>query len=395
MFKKTNNKGEEKMIRKVFLAMTAILMVAMGLIGCATTNSVHYSSFGARGNVPDISGLEAGSSVTLPEGDALSFGDAVFVGWVQDNDTTETILPSGSSFTPTTKRTTFYPSWKYDVPTIEEAHGLNNKLVWIYLNAVSGGNYVIEIDSDEAILPHLIGGRNRTDINVTLKGVGGNRTITYFDPSSTGGYPLFAVAVGSTLILDENITIAGFEYNRDPLIRVGGKLVMNNECVITRNGYGGVFLGHIGSFQQGTIGRGEFEMNGGSIVGNKGGGVTIYHGLFTMNNGSITDNTTEYSGGGVSVGNGFATFRAEFVMNGGEIKRNSAIGSGAADLATGNARGYGGGIALAHNGRFTMNGGIVADNSASHEARNLFRYAPNAMSLRENIFINGGTQQDN
>jgi hypothetical protein len=160
------------------------------------------------------------------------------------------------------------------MPSIGEVSGLKDKLIWLQGNAQSGGNYIVEIDADEAINKCGIGGlatscekelsyKGKSDITITFKGIGANRTVS-------GSY--FTVGSGVTLILDDNITLKG---KKEPftLVRVnsGGTLVMNDGSAIT----GAIndnnsAVSHYQAYGAGVRVRagGTFLMKGGTISGN-------------------------------------------------------------------------------------------------------------------------------
>jgi len=261
-------------------------------------------------------------------------------------------------------------------PIIVSGTNWNEKMLWLFTNAQSGNEYIIELHSDECIeLTHFsfIGKKN---IKITLKGIGATRIISL----NTRG-PLFIVGSGSgnvnsftevTLNLEKNLELRGINNNYTPLIIVysGSNLILNDNVKIIKNtntatsmpsGGGGIFV---------TI-NSSFTMNGGEISENTlstsvgyssdlmGGGVSV-SGIFIMNGGIISKNNSASSasptakGGGVSV-----SVSGTFIMNDGEISGNSSSSSGSS---------YGGGIFIA--GTFIMNGGIISGNTAAGSAAN-------------------------
>jgi len=207
--------------------------------------------------------------------------------------------------------------------SVEDVPGLNNKLTWLQNNAQSGGNYIIEITSNEIISTGInpfasyIGNlsyKDKSDITITIRGVT-SRTISrdYNYPNGTA----FAVGSGVTLILD-NIKIQPGKNQSGPprggaLVEIsdGGTLVMNDGSTIA----GAIYSG------DGVPGTGEYA----SI--NSGGGVKISSGgTLVMNDGStIIFNTNKSSlgscnGGGVSVSSG-----GTFIMKGGIITSNTSF----------------------------------------------------------------------
>jgi len=261
-------------------------------------------------------------------------------------------------------------SWRKEIPppqsiaTVEYGSNLAEKLEWLSVFAQSNTNYIIEVNADESIRgQQSLSYSGKSNITVTLRGVGANRTLSFQYENYGSG---FSVGSGVTLVLDNNITLRterGRFSSRGVYVGGGGTLIMNDGSTITgvplvSYAYewgGGVYVG----------GAGTFTMNGGTIVicriAGDGGGVYVgSNGFFTMNGGTISGNTASSSdyirdvrGGGVYVGGG------NFTMNGGEISGNTAQ--------------YGGGVYVGvtninyttHSGTFTMNGGTISGNTAN------------------------------
>lgn len=118
------------------------------------------------------------------------------------------------------------------------------------------------------------------------------------------------------------------------------------------------------------LGASTFTMNGGSICNNSGQcGTAVYltassnaaKARFTMNSGTLSNNKSRsYTPKSTPTGAVFVKYSAEFVLNNGTITGNCAYG------------GAGGGVAVMdelpteeHGTAFTMNGGIISNNTAS------------------------------
>ncbi|MDR0518044.1 MAG: hypothetical protein LBH25_13485 [Fibromonadaceae bacterium] len=153
-------------------------------------------------------------------------------------------------------------------PSVEAVKGLKDKLIWLQGNAQSGGNYVLEIDTNEKDMEcgfvsscGNLSYKGKSDITITLRGIGANRTIF-------GG---FTIESGVTLILDENIVLLR-------LIKVnsGGTLIMNDGSAITGvirkdyilNTYETTISGKIHGAGVYVGAGGTFIMKGGTISGN-------------------------------------------------------------------------------------------------------------------------------
>jgi fibronectin type 3 domain-containing protein len=196
--------------------------------------------------------------------------------------------------------------------TIEiDVTDLTETLSWLAANAINSTRYTLSLTRDETISAQPLT-YSGMDVTVTLKGKGGNRTV-----SLSGNGSLFTVESGVTLVLDSGVTLKGHSSNNASLVTVnsGGNLVLKDGGAISGNTAtvgnggcgGGVFVGRNGTF---TMGGGEISGNtayGGSSDGS-GGGVYVYRsGTFTMSGGEISGNTASsryYSGGGVCVYNG-------------------------------------------------------------------------------------------
>jgi hypothetical protein len=234
------------------------------------------------------------------------------------------------------------PTAHTDTHTIPKFRYLVEQLQLIKDNPESGRTYTLEVAEEVAMLaPQVLYFEGKSNITIILKGIGGQRTIRL---ASNGS--LFNIQPGVTLVLDENITLAGQSDNTASLVQVFGALVMNDGAKITDNVATYPYPGGGVSVAMGT-----FTMNGGVISGNtasQAGGVSVSGGTFTMNGGEISDNTTtEFSGGGVCLD-------GTFTMNGGVISGNSNVG-----------------VLVREDAVFTMNGGVITGNTANYSGGGL------------------------
>jgi len=171
---------------------------------------------------------------------------------------------------------------------------LAEKLEWLDINAESGSSHIFAVTEDESIGNYVLYYEGKSNISITLQGVGENRIISLLPASYDS---MFAVGNGVTLILGDNITLNGHQDNSAALVRVdsGGTFAMNSGSKVTGNtnsdNGGGVSV------------NGTFTMTGGEISGNTGpygGGVYVGgSGRFTMTGGEISGNTSDTYGGGV------------------------------------------------------------------------------------------------
>jgi len=222
--------------------------------------------------------------------------------------------------------------WAQTGGTVAQGDNFAEKMDWLEVYARSDGSYIVEVRANENI-GHDLDYKGKSNITITLRGIGANRTIS----------GSLNVGSGVTLVLDNNITIRGG-------ISVGGTLVMNGGSTITGNTRG-----------PGVQVEGHFTMNGGTISGNRGG--VEVSGTFTMSGGNISGNTSSRAGGGVWVIQG-----GYFEMSGGTISGNTA-GE------------YGGGVHVGMwTGSFKMSGGTISGNTALENGGGVYVYEEGAFA---------------
>jgi hypothetical protein len=230
-----------------------------------------------------------------------------------------------------------------------------------------------------------------TFIDVTLNGVGTNRTISLNNVSPNHQGSLLRVGTNQTVTMG-NLNLVGHGDNNTSLVYISGttaKFTMNSGSVkgntttgSTAGGGGGVLV----------TGGSTFTMYDGEILDNKnnnasgyGGGVAVSsNGMFTMNGGKISGNTAT-QGGGVAVTSWQTGQSTSFTMKGGAVSGNTTTGSTASGggVYLGQAGGvatfimeggavsgnistsYGGGVSVGSSTTFTMTGGEVKGNTAN------------------------------
>jgi hypothetical protein len=177
--------------------------------------------------------------------------------------------------------------------------------------------------------------------------------------SLSGTGSLFTIGENVNFIL-RNIILSGSGSNNAPLVKVSGRLVLDEGGIIMNNtnkidsstqanasvSGGGVFVDNGGSF----------EMNSGSVSGNQ---------AYVRNGRSVANSRTEaYSyGGGIYVEGG-----GSFVLNGGSISGNKAYTESDSAVSGASAGSYGGGVYVKSGGSIELNGGSVSDNQARASA---------------------------
>ena len=203
--------------------------------------------------------------------------------------------------------------WAQTGGTVVQGNNVADKLAWLQAFAKNGGSYIVEVMADESIAPQSFEYSDKRNITITLRGVGANRTLSFWSTRSSNDW-MFTIWSGVTLVLDNNITLKGRGNNDGCLVAVHGTFIMNEGSAIT---------GNTNTFGRGGgvyIGEGTFTMNGGTISGNtaggsygNGGGVFMENGTFTMKGGTISGNAASSNGGGVYLNGG------NFTKTGGTI----------------------------------------------------------------------------
>ena len=250
---------------------------------------------------------------------------------------------------------------------------LEEALDWISKNAVNWGAYTITLRANEVIKAQDLS-YNGKRVRITLTGDARGREVRLGNTRS-----LFTVGGGVTLNI-ANLTLKGWGNsesvsNSHALVRVeeGGVLRVKAGALITENynadgGGGGVQVGE----------KAVFIMEGGEIRGNTakgGGGVDVNKGTFIMEGGTISGNTaTEWGAGGVEAGE--KSIFTIFILHGGRILAHTAVGGGGSVRVESGGRGSG--------SAFIMEGGTIYGDVASLPAgtnASLANNAPNDISL--------------
>ncbi|MBR0495463.1 MAG: hypothetical protein IJJ71_04750 [Treponema sp.] len=227
----------------------------------------------------------------------------------------------------------------------------------------------------------------KTTVPITVKNIKITGGTSIEGRPRGGGIYVSPIDGGANLTIENGTLISENRAVRGAGAYFNGNVVMNGG-IITRNSateYGG-----------GVYSEGSFTMQGGAIRENfakNGGGILIGSTAcsFKMSGGSISENTATDSGGGIMIGHiddsailiiedaalitgnkaergGGIYFYGNIVMNGGMIAENTASLNG-------------GGV-YSH-GTFTMHGGTISGNSATSSGGGLFN---NGL-----LTMNGGT----
>jgi TolB-like protein len=263
--------------------------------------------------------------------------------------------------------------------TIVPGGNLTEKLAWLQRSADSHNTYIVVVNANENITPHVFQYEGAINITIVLRGDNVNRTVRLRSHGT-----MFTVKPNVTFILDNNITLHGHSGNINPNPRAnpldhatlvwvdGGKFIMNNGSTITGNEAGGVFI---------HSSRSVFEMTGGTISNNKHHGVNMHDGAtFIMSGGNITGNSTaieNHAGAGVLV-------RGTFTMTGGTISSN-----------TSNHHQIGGGGVHIINGTFNMRGGIISNNISRANGGGVFISSSGTFNKTGGIITGYSSDQSN
>jgi hypothetical protein len=261
--------------------------------------------------------------------------------------------------------------------------------------------------------PYVIEMTSTFPINARLD-VPGNKILTftgatiYRDPG-WGGY-MFDIATTSTLTLT-NITIDGNKGNitaSTSMIYSSGTINITEGAVLQNNLNSGSTATPGGAI----VNSGTVNMSAGVITGNSdlgtvnsatriGGGIaSINNGVLNLSGGEISGNSALY-GGGVSfqqsstfhMTGGVITNNVGYlgaavilygsnvmVMDGGEI-----VGNHSDDLVAGN--GGGGGVVLYGTSQFTLNDGLIAENTA-YRGGGVYTYAGTTFTMHDGVIEN-------
>jgi parallel beta-helix repeat protein len=184
-----------------------------------------------------------------------------------------------------------------------------------------------------------------TSCGVFCSASSGSATIQVTDTEIRGGTYGMSMYSDSGRVLIDRVTITGVS-SRGMYVSSNNTVLINNST-ISNCGFG-VYM----------YGSGNQEIRGSTISGNTGCGLEVSGGTCTMNGGTISNNTNDWSGGGVSIQNG-----TTFIMNGGTISGNSATSA----LYNGLDLAEGGGVMCWEGANFIMRGGTISGNSAAYK----------------------------
>ncbi|MCL2361310.1 MAG: hypothetical protein FWC73_05810 [Defluviitaleaceae bacterium] len=291
------------------------------------------------------------------------------------------ILPTPVGFRPFI----FGADWVVDVFSNPVGfNGLFQAIADAPTNALPGNDFIIAVNADIDMTQNIvINGARRIILasygtNLATNTGGIRRTLTN---ETTARH--FTVSAGSTLTLS-NIILCGVDrYSEGGGITVtglGSNLVLEHNTIIQENRVFGATSGG-------------------------GAGITVENSaVFTMNGGLIRYGRTTGTNhaGGVGIRGGTAANNSRFIMNGGEISHNIAMGGTGVYHGTGPhvGSGIGGGVTVnGANARFDMWGGYILHNLSSSRmsggvdirggGRFYMHYGTIAYNVSSSIFVGG------
>ena len=254
----------------------------------------------------------------------------------------------------------------------------------------AGGTFTMSGGSINGTASGNGGGVNNEDGKVTLSGGAVTGTA-----GGNGGGVFHHGGVNTTLngaaIRDSKATRGGGLYVNMGNVRLDGGSITG--CTASQQG-GGVYV---------NDGYCQVNLTGGSVTGNQttggsGGGVYMNGGTLTLSgSASIANNTSSASGAGVTL-NGNGNSRAAFNMQGGSVTGNKATGGQGGGVYVGGsgnafnmsggsvtnnqASGNGGGVVLTSGGAITLSGSAaINSNTKGGAANNLFLPANNYITV--------------
>jgi uncharacterized repeat protein (TIGR02543 family) len=278
-----------------------ILTVSWNSVSYADSYKVYYSASSTAPSSPAQSGV-TGTTTTIP---GLS-NDTQYYVWVQATNSGGDSALSQAALT--------WTSCFYEADSAETfARAISS------ISARGSGTHTITVTGDfTSSSVAFSGGKNQI---ITIKGDSTARVI-----ANGGNSAFLTVPSGTTLILDNNITLDGNAKAYSVVSVSGdGTLRMNNGATISNAKASGVQV--TGTNVSGTYVGGTFIMSGGTISGNtdttsysSGGGVCVYYmpgggGTFRKSGGGTIDDTNSAPAGKV----------VSFV-NGSNKRRNTAVG---------------------------------------------------------------------
>ena len=270
--------------------------------------------------------------------------------------------------------------------TIYGARGLDGSHV--PRDSISGGYY--EYGNDRGTTLTI-----DTEVPVHIK----NLKITGGYTDSCNGAGL-SVINSSHVYLEEGTLICG---NQTVSSGAGAGIALFGSAIVTMNA-GSIEDNTSDSDADGDVGGGgvllygtdaQFIMNGGTIRNNTatgfGGGVCVRGGTFTMNEGAVIGGSSKAdankSTDGINgSGGGVYIGTGSFIMNGGTISNNeSCVVSGTA----------GGGVCVINaDSSFTMKGGTISDNSATANGKGIYVSPSAHLNMGKSAFVDADSDND-
>jgi uncharacterized repeat protein (TIGR02543 family) len=204
---------------------------------------------------------------------ALTSTNYKFDGWFTENNT------QWNFNSPITDNITLTAKWTaaVKVNTVAE-NDLSETVNYVNENI---GHYTLLIDKDITTGPQMLQGQG---INLTIIGIGSERTIQYDDINK--GAAIFLITDLVSLILEKNITLKNIEDRDVCLVWVEADSSLTMKAGSTITGISNLIVG---------VYHGKFDMNGGSIssFGTDGSAIRSYtnNTKITISGGTLTANS--------------------------------------------------------------------------------------------------------
>jgi len=238
----------------------------------------------------------------------------------------------------------------------------------------SGASVVdVTVEDEVALRAAVNNAVNPTTIaltaDITLTGsaliIPTGKDITLVSDKADGFWKLTGVNSQATISVDGKLTLDGIivthprgAWEMGVWVKLGGTFILLD----------GEISGNSRAPGAGVYNWGTFEMYGGKISNNTGGGVMNDAGSFILSGGEISNNTADSAGG-------VQNYAGSFSMSGGEISNNYAWLSGGGVYNTGTFEMSGGRIfnntvsstggGVANHNIFSISGGMIVNNTAS------------------------------
>jgi hypothetical protein len=351
----------------------------LAITGVSEAQAVFFTLTKTGDQVVTVGGTDAGSVVQVEEGDEAGGSTAsdtlaVFVAQSLDEGDkafTLTVTEPGRSGSVTVEVTVTREAQVMGFGLYSKAAGadeskyvpvsfvgdetLNSILehLGVAANIKGDTSYLVLIDKDQEIAPWS-SDDTVSNVEITLRGIGlegeENWKVSWDNTEDATAEGLFRVQPGTTLVLDNGITLDGKDivitgmasttiamvYVKAPstasanaafIMRKGSKIVSAKATTSTTGKFGSAV--NVYSQTSGQSYKAQFTMEGGEISGNEGYQAIVYNSnsTFIIDGGAkITGNTLTKKDGFILTGIGAAVYGGPVFLKDGEISNNTGRG---------------------------------------------------------------------